>query len=337
MVPRQGFSRLKTDARELFRVAGMCAGYVVTAIVPQRIDAWFLHTLVGVHHRLRPKKARALAERMAASVRERGREGVPPSRVPKPAHFAEAARMRYLVSLDARMSRIRGLHRRGWKPTVRISGLEHLDEARTQGRGCVLWRMSFCSSTVVKIAMCEAGIPLVHLSQESHGSRSDGWISRRLFCPLYRRTEDPYLAERAIIPWGGSPVGAMRLLLKRLTEENAVASIVGDSPWAQGHDTKLLGVPARFALGAPQLANRVGAALLPVYVVWEDVGTYRVVIEPPIALESGLDQKERLARAVDSFAACMEEAICTYPESWMLWWSLWSSSAPFVRTRSDVH
>ncbi len=128
----------------------------------------------------------------------------------------------------------------------------------------------------------------------------------------------------------------MRVLLKRLTEENAVASIVGDSTWARGHDTSLLGVPAHFALGAPQLANRVGAALLPVYVVWEDVGTYRVVIEPPIALEAGLDQKARLGRAVDSFASCMEEAICTHPESWMLWWKLWSSSGPFVRPRSDV-
>ena len=103
----------------------------------------------------------------------------------------------------------------------------------------------------------------------------------------------------------GIPLGAMRVLLNRLSEDNAVVSIVG-------------------------------AGLLPVYVVWEDVGTYRVGIEPPIALDAGLDRRERLGRAVDSFAERMEQAICAHPKSSMLWSDLWSSSAPFDRTRSDV-
>ena len=238
---------------------------------------------------------------MAASVRE----GVSSSGAPDPIQFAEAARTRYLLTLDVSVGRVRGLRRRGWKPTVRISGLDHLDEARTQGRGSVLRRMSFCSSPVVKITMWEAGIPLVHLSHESHGARSDGWVSHDLLCPLFRRTEDWYLAERAVIPRAGSPVGAMRVLLNRLSDDNAVVSIVG-------------------------------AVLLPVYVVWEDVGTYRVGIEPPIALDAGLDRRERLGRAADSFAERMEQAICAHPESSMLWSDLWSSSAPFDRTRSDV-
>lgn len=52
-IPKPRFSRLKDEVQELFRVAGMCAGGIVTTIVPRRIEARFLHTLVGVHHRLR--------------------------------------------------------------------------------------------------------------------------------------------------------------------------------------------------------------------------------------------------------------------------------------------
>lgn len=325
MILKRRLSGLGTDARELFRVAGMFAGYIVTAIVPQRIDAWLLRTVIAVHDRLRPQKGRALAQKMAAFV-----EGpVSRSEPADPAHFSDAARTRYLERLEASMGRIRGLRRCGWKPAVRISGLEHLDKARAQGCGTVLWRMSFCSSPVVKIAMWEAGIPLVHLSEEFHGARSDRWISRRVLSPLHRRSEDWYLAERAIIPSQGNPVGSMRTLLKRLSEDNAVVSIFGDAHRAMGHDTELLGVPVRFPLGSPQLADRVGAALLPVYVVWEDVGRYRLVIEPPIALDVDLDRKERLRRAVDSFAARMERAIRAHPGSWILWWKLWSRSGPF--------
>jgi len=313
------------------RVAGMLLGYVVTAVVPRAMDVWMIQTLGNLYSRLRPEKENRLAKRMTATLQHAEIGGGTGAVV-----RAEDARRYYPMAFESSWGRVRGLHRRGWAPKVRVTGLEHLEASRARGQGSILWRMSFCSTPVVKRAMWELGIPLVHLSKEQHGAHSDGWVARHMFCPLYRRSEDWYLGERVVIPWDGNPVGAMRTLLKRLSRDNAVVSIFGDSPWKHGHEVGFFDGRATLAMGAPQLADKVGSTLLPTYAVWEGVGEYRVVIEAPIELDESLDKDDRLKRAVETFAGRMEAAVRAHPESWAYWGLFWGGWAPFVSQESSA-
>jgi lipid A biosynthesis acyltransferase len=291
----------------------------------------------NVYLRLRSGKENRLAARMAATLAAGSASGTEPrdGEACDRASVVERMRRPYSMALENKWSRARGLHPRGWRPSVAITGMEHLEASQARGQGSILWRMSFSSTPVVKIAMWEAGIHLVHLSKERHGATSDGWVSRHLLCPLFRRAEDWYLGERVVIPWDGNPVGAMRTLLKRLSKDNAVVSMFGDSPWAHGHEVDVFDGRARFALGAPQLADKVGSTLLPVYVVSERVGHYRVVIDRPIELEAGLSREDRLKRAAEVFARRMETAIRAHPESWTYWGLFWGGAEPFLPAAPD--
>jgi hypothetical protein len=189
--------------------------------------------------------------------------------------------------------------------------------------------MSFGSSLIVKIGLWKAGVELVHLSMEQHGAWSDAWIARRVLCPLYARSENWYLAERVVIPWDGATTGVMRILLDRLRNEDAVISIVGDNMGTQNITTRFLDGQAKFAIGAPALAWKASASLLPVYAVREATNRYRVVIGEPIAQDRALNRKEFVRRSVGEFSQRMEEIIAKYPGSWAKWGRFWNRTGGF--------
>jgi lauroyl/myristoyl acyltransferase len=225
----------------------------------------------------------------------------------------------YQVVFEDAWARIRSVHKRGWKPSTSVEGLERIEAARAAGAGTILWRMSFGSSLNVKIGLWRAGIPIVHLSHETHGSWSGTRIASKILRSLYRRTEKWYLAERVIIPQTGGRGKVMKTLLRRLMEDNAVVSIVGDLTGTQNVTTPFLDGQAKFAIGSPSLAWKAKSALLPVYAVRQATGDYRIVIEEPIEVDRTLDRKEAVRRAVEEFSERMQDAIARHPGSWSNW------------------
>ncbi len=324
------FRARRNERRDTLRAAELVVGYIVTGLVPRKWDRRISEALTWIILRSRPGRIERFSTKMAKSLRS----------VPvHPNELVAIAKDHYALEVESRWGRIRGTHSGGWTPEIRIDGLEELRKSQGQGYGTILWRMSFCSTPIVKIGMWKAGIPLVHLSKEEHGRRSDVWIARKVLRPLYRRAEDRYLAERVVIPWNGSPVGAMRTLLERLQHANAVVSIFGDLSGNQGVRTTFLDGHAEFAIGAPSLAARVGSTLLPVFVIREGTAQYRIVIDRPIELGSHPERTENIRAAVSEFSLRMQKAIAKHPASWADWGRFWSRTpaypdAPEASTRA---
>ena len=105
----------------------------------------------------------------------------------------------------------------------------------------------------------------------------------------------------------------------RLREDNAVVSIVGDHLGTQNIATPFLDGRAQFAIGAPALAWKAGATLLPVFAFRTGTLRYRVVIEEPISVDRALDRKEFVESAVKEFSRRMQRAIASHPGSWANW------------------
>ncbi len=296
----------------------LLTGGVASAVIPQAAD----RLIVTLPSALCSAKRRdRLARKMEASLGE----GADLDRL------RPAAKTHYTTQFEGVWARARGQRRQGWRPEIRIDGWDRLEAAREAGRGTVLWRMSLSSTPVVKIALWNRGVPLVHLSQAEHGAHSNSWVARHVLTALIRRTESPYLAERVIIPWGGSPFAAVRQLLQSLREENAVVSVVGDVSGRGPVETPFLDAHARFPAGAPMLAAKSGAVLLPVYARWEDVGRYRLVIEEPIEMDEAADQSVKVENAIREYARRLETAVRAHPESWRQWGNFWSGQCPYVR------
>jgi lauroyl/myristoyl acyltransferase len=293
---------------DVARLAKLLTGGLAAALIPHRYDDSAAELLLRFYPAARPVKIAELAATMADALSAR-RSG------DWQALAEEHARM----AVEDSWGRFRGIGQPGrWRPTIEFSGKSHVRDALERGRGAVIWCMRFSSDIVLKQAFHQMGLPLVHLSLAEHGA----WGSRTklgtsVISPLFTRAENPYLADRVIIP----PSSSLRYLqtLREHLRTNACVSIFGDRTGRQRLEVPFLNGCRKFATGAPSLAWVENCALLSAYVIRTGVFQYRVVIEEQIPVDRSLNRKEFLKRAVEEFAQRMEELVERYPADWQEW------------------
>jgi lauroyl/myristoyl acyltransferase len=205
----------------------------------------------------------------------------------------------------------------GWKPDIRLSGDEHIAAALANGRGVVLWVGNFTYySLTAKIALHRAGFAVSHFSDPAHGfSRTR--FGMRFLNPIRTRIEERYLKERVVADHA-IPVRALKQLRQRLTA-NGIVSIA-----ARGRALRPEHVPflkGSFALGsgALDLAASTGAALLPVFTIYEENGSFSVIVEPPLEIPKGKPRKETQDDVLRQYAARLEPYVLKHPRQWNGW------------------
>lgn len=126
-----------------------------------------------------------------------------------------------------------------------------------------------------------------------------------------------------VIPLDGS-LGYMRELMD-LLGRNQCISITGELTGKQSVPADFFEWQESYATGAPALAYKMKAALLPCCVVRDGELRYRLVIQAPICVEessvhgSSIDRHEFTRQAVQEFAKRVEEQVCAHPADWDRW------------------
>ena len=294
------------DWRDVRRAAGLVGGAAVSLPWPQRWDPALVTLLERPTWRLRPGLVSGIADKM--------RRALPPD----PAFDPDRTARDFLrMFLEDAWGRSRGLRRHGWRPQVRIEGMERLDAALQRGRGAILWSLRFASATAIKQAFYHAGRPLVHLSRAEHGSATMTKAGVGVVAPLYCRAENPYLAERVVIPLNRSP-RYLKTLRERLGD-NAVVSIFAEHTGRQNVSARVLTADLEFAVGAPSLAWTEDAALLTVSAHREGPFQYRVEIGEEIPVDRAQPRKDFASGAVAVLARRLETLIVRSPADWQGW------------------
>lgn len=284
----------------------MTGGTVAAALTPQGWDPAIASILVRLYAVAAPRTVDRVATNMAAVL--------PPSTALQPRKLAaDYLRMR----LEDMWGRLRGMRRFGWRPEIEIEGLERVREARSRGRGVILWSMRFSSSTAIKQVFHRAGLPLVHVSREDHGARTKTKLGVKVVAPMFCRAENPYLAARVQIPLDGS-LGYLRDLRKHL-RDNACVSIFGEHEGIQNVEVEILGTRRRFALGAPSLAWLENSVLFTVYPLRVGPCHYRVVIDKEIPVTRTIPRRQFAAQAVEEFGRRLQRLIVAHPADWQGW------------------
>jgi lauroyl/myristoyl acyltransferase len=220
--------------------------------------------------------------------------------------------------LELRLQIARDLLLRDWRPETLVEGAPRMEAALSAGHGAILWISRFAfADTIAKIGLRQIGHPPVHLSRTIHGfSRSR--FGRRWLNPLQQRMENRYLAERVVLR-DGAPSAAMRRLHGALAE-NRVVSITVDSWGAHVAEVPFLDGRLRIATGAPSLAWKTGAPLMPVYVLRETPsGVFRVTIDEPLAIDRKQSKSAAQLGAVAQYAGRLERHVAAYPGQWRDW------------------
>jgi lauroyl/myristoyl acyltransferase len=138
----------------------------------------------------------------------------------------------------------------------------------------------------------------------------------RVLNRLQTMVEDRWLGERILAPLQGK--APLDLLARRLGA-NGVVSITAQRGTGRAVEVPFLDGGLRLAGGAPALAHKTGAALVPVFAFRNGTGVVEVVVEPPIRVEGGMPREHAVDRAARDYARILEPYVLRYPGQWLGW------------------
>jgi lauroyl/myristoyl acyltransferase len=198
----------------------------------------------------------------------------------------------------------------GWRPRIELAGREHVTRALEAGRGAILWvSPSSCAGLATKMAFAREGFEVSHLSREQHGL-SASRLGMRLLNPILTSVEERYLKERLVMSDGDS-ARALLALVDRV-RSNRLVSITVAPMGRRTHAVPLGSGALWLAEGAPVLALRSGAALLPVFTMRTAADAFTTVVEPPLTAAPDLDRNAAVRALLAAYAGVLER----YLERW---------------------
>jgi lauroyl/myristoyl acyltransferase len=283
-------------------------------------ESWWTPLLRGAARLPLPTSRRAIertAQRIAAALGD-----VDPQRARAIARDLRAA------IHEIRFQDLRAWRPGGWKPKLSLEGEAHLIEALQGDKGVVLWvSPTVFNSLPLKIALHAKGYRFSHLSSPGHGyseTRFGVASLNRVRCI----PEDRYLEQRIVFD-SAAPATAMRRMMRALKSGDVVSIVAANTEGFEMVEGQIFGGYVRVAVGAPRLAALTGAPLVPAFVLRDPVRGFRIVIEPPIPLDSEQAADERTIAAATEYLRRSEAWVRRHPEQWRAWskWRLIRDSA----------
>jgi KDO2-lipid IV(A) lauroyltransferase len=189
---------------------------------------------------------------------------------------------------------------------TRIEGLDYLEEALAQGRGCLMLTAHFGAWELGGAALAARGIPMSVIG--SFSSRA------------------ALLVNEAREAMGIEVIEAddLRGMLRALRRGRCLAILPDLSHLARNSIVvDFMGQPALTAVGVPLMAQRVGCPVVPGFSYREADGTCRVRLFPALELVASEDPAEELRANAALFNRVIGEQIFEAPEQWLWLHNRW--------------
>jgi lauroyl/myristoyl acyltransferase len=197
-----------------------------------------------------------------------------------------------------------------------VVGLEHLEKARSEGRGLIMvlphsgnwdaagvWFVDFLNGPFLTVAE--------RLKPES----------------LYRRfLEYRESLGMRVVPLTGGPRPSTEVLRDWLSEGGATCLLVDRNLGSGGVPVSFFGRTATMPGGAALLAAQTGAALVPTVCQFTERG-WRLTFSPEVPVDGPGRLKDRVSGAMQSVAGAFAAGIGRQPEDWHMLGRIWPDVA----------
>lgn len=194
-----------------------------------------------------------------------------------------------------------------------VTGLEYIDAARERGRGIILALPHLGNWEAAGAKAEEVGIPVLAVAEALPNDRLVRW-----FIAVRRQ-----LGIDVIIAGRGRRVS--ETLLRTLKGGGTVALLADRDLTGRGLEVEFFGERTTIPAGPVALAERTGAALLPVGCYFNAGRGHSFVVHPPIEIPPGERRAQRVAAGAQHFARILEDIIRVAPEQWHLFQPNWAS------------
>lgn len=205
---------------------------------------------------------------------------------------------------------------RSIEQVIVYDGLENYLEAAARGRGIIYLTAHVGAWELSSFAHSLHGYPLAYVNRPLDNPLVDRLVNRYR-CLAGNRAIDRRNAARAI--------------LAELKQGHAVG-ILSDQNVLEGDGNVFVdffGVPASTTAGPARLALRTGAAVVPVFVLWDEKRRkYRLRFDPALELIRTGDDERDVRENTARFQRVIESVIRRFPDQWLWIHRRWSTRPP---------
>lgn len=203
----------------------------------------------------------------------------------------------------------------GWHPTIRIHGEKHLDQARQEGKGIILWGSRFAFHHLIsKIAFHRLGLDVYHYTRPIHGL-SHTFFGIKILNPIWTKIERRYLGARVA---GEKNVQGAMEVLREVVSKGGIVSITTGNWGKKTVEVPFLDGRLQLATGPAFRAKSWGAVLLPTFTVQASDGSFDISVGEP--LNSNQDNIGAYCQeVVEKYANQLEKHFLTNPDQWRGW------------------
>jgi KDO2-lipid IV(A) lauroyltransferase len=199
---------------------------------------------------------------------------------------------------------------------IEYDGLENYQQAVAQGKGVLYLTAHLGAWELSSFAHSANGYPLAYLNRPIDNPPIDRLVNR--YRQLHgNRPIDRRNAARAVLEQLRSG-GAVGILMDQNVHEGD-ANVFAD----------LFGIPASTTSGLARFALKTGAAVVPVFALWDEPKRkYRLRFEPALELGRTGDDTRDIQENTELFNKVIEKFVRRYPDQWLWAHRRWGTRPP---------
>lgn len=197
-----------------------------------------------------------------------------------------------------------------------VEGMVHVRAAADAGKGLVMGLIHSGNWEVSGSMAEEVGLKALAVVEGLKNEKIVAWFK---WC---RES----MGIDVVVARKGSSV--TRDLLRKLKVGGMIALVSDRDITGKGVPVVFFGEETTMPAGPASLADKTGAALLPVGNFFNDGPGHRIVVGPPIEMPTGIsDKSERIAAITQRLANAYEDLIRQRPQDWHIFMENWASDA----------
>ncbi len=191
---------------------------------------------------------------------------------------------------------------------VKIDGISNIDDALSLGKGAIALSAHIGNWELGGLIVGMLGYP----------------ISGVVLTHKNKRINDFFTGQRMLGNMRPIEVGAALKGCYRALRSNELLALLGDRDFTKnGILTDFFGRKAMMPKGPAVLSHRLGAAIVPIFVVREPKNTFTIHVERPFTCTAGLDEEAAVRELVGKCIRSIESCIKKYPSQWFVFRKIW--------------
>jgi len=193
-------------------------------------------------------------------------------------------------------------------------GKEHLDQALKEGKGVIVVTAHFGNFPLMMLGFAQDGYKVHTLARPARDQALEAY--------LLKKRKEVGVGTIHAIPRRECVANTLKAL-----RNNEIVFILVDQNFGErgGVYVDFFGQKAATGTGPVVFARRAKAPIIPMFMMRQKDDTHKVIIEEPIVLEEGEDDKTTMAKNMSSITSLIERYIRRYPQEWAWMHRRWKS------------